>query len=203
MNIQGIDYNTDRKKLLLPEYGREIQKMVDYALTLPTKEERQQCAASIVRLMETKLPHIKDNENYKQTLWDHLYLMSDKALDIDWPYDVSEAESIHGKPVPLKIPGQNRNKYSRYYGKLLEALFAKLKTMDEGPERDKLAQITANQMRLCLTTWGLGYAGKAKIVADLAEHTDGIIQLDADTLVLPNVPDTQNAANTRKRKKTS
>ena len=87
MEIKGLDYNTQREPLLMPEYGREIQKMVDHAITLPTKEERLQCAKSIVRLMETKVPQIRENADYQQTLWDHLYLMSNKALDIDWPFE--------------------------------------------------------------------------------------------------------------------
>ena len=89
MEIQGLDYNTQREKLLMPEYGREIQKMVDYAVSLPSRDERLKCAKSIVRMMLTKVPQIRENVNYEQTLWDHLYLMSGKQLDIDWPFDVS------------------------------------------------------------------------------------------------------------------
>lgn len=85
MDIKGLDYNTQREPLLLPEYGREIQKMIDHAVGLPDRDERLRCAKTIVKLMETKVPHIRDNEDYKQTLWDHLYLMSGKQLDIDWP----------------------------------------------------------------------------------------------------------------------
>ena len=85
MNIKGLDYNTKREALSMPEYGREIQKMVDLAIQLPTKEERLCCAKSIVKMMESKVPQIRENADYKQTLWDHLYLMSGKALDIDWP----------------------------------------------------------------------------------------------------------------------
>ena len=94
MNIKGLDYNTQREKLLMPEYGREIQKMVDHAVSLPTKEERQLCAETIIRLMENKNPQVQESANAEQALWDHLYLMSQKQLDIDWPFDVSEAEKI-------------------------------------------------------------------------------------------------------------
>ena len=104
MDIKGLDYNTQREHLAMPEYGREIQKMVDWAVGLPTKEERTVCAQTIVRLMETKMPQLRGNADYEQTLWDHLYLMSDKQLDIDWPFDVSEAEKIHTKPEPLPLP---------------------------------------------------------------------------------------------------
>ena len=113
MEIKGLDYNTQREKLAMPEYGREIQKMVDHAISLPTKEERNLCARTIIKLMETKMPQLRGNTDYEQTLWDHLYIISDKRLDIDWPYDVSEAEKIHAKPQPIPLP-QNRIRQRHY-----------------------------------------------------------------------------------------
>lgn len=104
MNIEGLDYNTQREKLLMPEYGREIQNMVDHAVSIPDKEERQRCAETIVRLMESKNPQVLEGENSEQTLWDHLYPMSHKQLDIDWPFDVSEAENILSKPGAYATP---------------------------------------------------------------------------------------------------
>ena len=171
MEIKGLDYNTGREKLLMPEYGREIQKMVDYAIELPTKEERLRCAKSIVKMMLTKVPQIRSNAGYEQTLWDHLYLMSDKRLDIDWPFDVSGAEKFHSKPASIPLP-QKRIRL-RHYGKLVEELLEKLKEMSNGPERDELVRQTANQMKRDLMTWGHGSADD-----DIARLTDGIIQLD-------------------------
>ena len=104
MDIQGLDYNTQRDQLVMPEYGREIQKMVEYAVSLPTKEERLRCAHAIVNLMESKNTTLSDSNDYEQTLWDHLYLMSRKQLDIDWPFDVSNAEKIQTKPQPMGHP---------------------------------------------------------------------------------------------------
>ena len=86
---------------MMTEYGREIQKMIDIAIDLPTKEERMRCALSIIHQMEMKNPQVRESEDYQQTLWDHLYLMSHKQLDIDWPYDMSAAENIHSKPAPM------------------------------------------------------------------------------------------------------
>ena len=176
MNIQGLDYNTGREKLLMPEYGREIQKMVDYAVSLPSKEERLKCANTIVRMMLTKVPQIRENAGYEQTLWDHLYLMSGKQLDIDWPFDVTGAEKIHSKPAPITLP-QNRIRL-RHYGKLVEELLEKLKTMPEGDERTELVRQTANQMKRDLLTWGHGSADDEKVADDIARLTDGAIQLD-------------------------
>ena len=176
MEIKGLDYNTQREKLLMPEYGREIQKMVDHAVSLADKAERLKCAKTIVRMMETKVPQVRDTADYQQTLWDHLYLMSDKRLDIDWPFDVSGAEKIHSKPAPVPLP-QNRIRL-RHYGKLVTELTDKLKTMPEGAERDELVRQTANQMKRDLLTWGHGSSDDEKVADDMARLTDGAVQLD-------------------------
>ena len=176
MEIKGLDYNTQREKLLMPEYGREIQKMVDHAIGLATKADRLRCAKTIVRMMETKVPQVRDTADYQQTLWDHLYLMSDKRLDIDWPFDVSGAEKIHSKPAPVPLP-QNRIRL-RHYGKLVTELTDKLKTMPEGAERDELVRQTANQMKRDLLTWGHGSSDDEKVADDMARLTDGTVQLD-------------------------
>ena len=176
MEIKGLDYNTQREKLLMPEYGREIQKMVDHAIGLATKADRLRCAKTIVRMMETKVPQVRDTADYQQTLWDHLYLMSGKQLDIDWPFDVSGAEKIHSKPAPVPLP-QNRIRL-RHYGKLVTELTDKLKTMPEGAERDELVRQTANQMKRDLLTWGHGSSDDEKVADDMARLTDGAVQLD-------------------------
>lgn len=169
----------------MPEYGREIQKMVDHAIGLPTKQERQRCAKTIVRMMLNKVPQIRSNAGYEQTLWDHLYLMADKQLDIDWPFDVSNAEKMHAKPAPVPLP-QNRIKM-RHYGRLVEELLEKLKTMPEGNERNELVRQTANQMKRDLMTWGHGSADDAKVVDDLARLTDGAVQLNLSTFKFDRV----------------
>lgn len=181
MNIKGLDYNTQRETLVIPEYGREIQKMIDHAVSLPTKEERQRAAATIIRLMENKNPQVRENADYQQTLWDHLYLMSRRELDIDWPFDVSEAEKIHTKPQPMKIMKGDGSQYPRHYGQLITELFEKLKTMPDGEERDELIRLTANQMKRDLMTWGHGSMDDEKVADDLARYTDGAIQLDLKT----------------------
>lgn len=199
MNIQGLDYNTQRQTLQLPEYGREIQKMVELAITLPTKEDRLCCAKTIVRLMETKVPQIRENTDYKQTLWDHLYLMSGKQLDIDWPYDVSQAEKIHAKPEPLKLPGTGIR--MRHYGRLVEESFEILKQMSAGPERDELARLTAFQMKRDLALWGHGSIDDERVASDMAQFTDGIIQLDMNTLHLDHYMPADEPKRQGKKKK--
>lgn len=204
MNIQGLDYNTQRTPLIMPEYGREIQKMVDFAVSLPEKEMRQACANSIIKMMEAKTPQIRDNENYLQTLWDHLYLISNKKLDIDWPFDVSGAEKILAKPQPMKMPRKGDHVHLRHYGHLLEELFQMLKTMPEGTERDELARLTANHMKRDLANWSHGSMDNEKVADDLARFTDGKIQLDLNTFKFEFVPMQDNAdmarRNNRRRK---
>jgi len=198
MDIHGLDYNTHRDKLLMPEYGREIQKMVDYAIGLTEKSERQSCAQEIIRMMETKVPELRDNVDFEQTLWDHLYLMSHKQLDIDWPYDVTAAEKLQNKPNAIPLPQESMR--MRHYGKLLEQLFERLKTMPEGEERDALVYYTANQMKRNLTTWGHGSISDEKVADDLARYTDGIIQLDLSKMKLEKAIATEEPKTKKKKK---
>lgn len=198
MNIKGLDYNTQREKLLMPEYGREIQKMVDHAVSLPTKEERQLCAETIIRLMENKNPQVQESANAEQALWDHLYLMSQKQLDIDWSFDVSEAEKILSKPQPMAHPTGGAR--MRHYGRLIEELFEKLKTMPEGDERDELVRLTANQMKRNLAAWGHGSMDDEKVADDLARFTDGKIQLDLSSFHFENTIPMGNSKNNGKKK---
>ena len=201
MEIRGLDYNSQRELLQMPEYGREIQRMVDYAVTLPTKEERLLCAKTIVKLMETKVPQIRENSGYEQTLWDHLYLMSHKQLDIDWPYDISGAEKFHDKPQPMKLPQSNVR--LRHYGKLVSELLEELKTMPDGDERDELIRLTANQMKRDLVQWGHGSIDDEKVADDMARMTNGAIQLDLNSFVFErvNLSEPQQKRSSGKKKK--
>ena len=198
MNIKGLDYNTHREKLLMPEYGREIQKMVDYAIGLPTKQERQNCANEIIRMMETKVPELRSNADFEQMLWDHLFMMSHKQLDIDWPFDVSEAEKINNKPNAVPLPQESIR--LRHYGKLIEELFEKLKEMPTGEERDVLVCYTANQMKRNLLTWGHGSMSDEKVADDLARYTDGIIQLDLSKVKLDKAAAAEEPKPKKKKK---
>ena len=198
MDIKGLDYNTQRSKLIMSEYGREIQRMVEYACELPTKEERLKCAKTIIRQLENKNPQLRDNADYEQTLWDHLYLMSHRELDIDWPFDVSEADKILSKPEPMKLP--NGKIHLRHYGNLVEELFEQLKTMPEGEERDALVKKTANQMKRDLVTWGHGSADDERIANDLARYTDGKIQLDLNNFTFEKVSSTVSKPTGKKKR---
>ena len=186
MNIEGLDYNTQREQLVLPEYGREIQKMVDHALTLPTKEERQACAESIIATMSILFPQGYDAIDLEHKLWDHLAIMSNFQLDIDYPFDVSEA--IKAATKPQRVGYTSSHIPVRHYGKLLVETFERLKNMPEGEERDALVRLTANQMKRALVEWGHGAADNERVASDLAAFTNGKIQLDLDTFKFEKLP---------------
>ena len=198
MDIKGLDYNTQRSKLILSEYGREIQKMVEYACELPTKEERLKCAIAIIHQMENKNPQLRDNADYEQTLWNHLYLMSHRELDIDWPYDVSEADKILSKPEPLPLPDSHIR--LRHYGHLVEELLELLKTMEPSEERDALVRKTANQMKRDLVLWGHGSVEDERVADDLARYTNGKIQLDLNTFKFEKVNPNEGKQSGKKKK---
>ena len=191
MDIKGLDYNTKRETLLLPEYGREIQRMVDYAIGCPTRDERNACANTIVRMMGTKVPNATETNDGVRALWDHLYIMGRGQLDIDWPYDMSEAVKITQKPQPMPI--RKNHVKLRHYGHLVEECFDILKTMPNGRERDKLIYLTANQMKRDLAIWGRGTMDDERVADDLARFTDGCVQLDINNMPLERVQET--AAN--------
>ena len=198
MDIKGLDYNTQRTTLILSEYGREIQKRVEYACELPTKEERLKCAMTIIRQMENKNPQLMENADYEQTLWNHLYLMSHRELDIDWPYDVSEADKILSKPDPMPLPDGHIK--LRHYGHLVEELLELLKTMPEGEEYDALVSKTANQMKRDLVLWGHGSAEDERVADDLARYTNGKIQLDLSTFKFDKVSPSDIKQSGKKKK---
>lgn len=202
MNIEGLDYNTQREQIRLNQYGREIQQMVDYCVTLPTKEERQACAESIIATMRRMTQSSQNNPDRMQTLWDHLALMSNFKLDIDYPVEITTEEKINEKPEPIPYPDKAR--YVRHYGKSLFQIFDQLKTMEPGEERDALVVRTANQMKRCLLMYGHGNGDAEKVADDLARFTDGVIQLDIDTFKFEKIdvqPLQQQQSNNKKKKK--
>lgn len=179
MNIEGLDYNTQREKLVLPVYGREVQSMVDYAVALTNRADRQRCANAIVAIMKRMFPQPAETEGYERKLWDHLALMSDFKLDIDYPYDIEEARIIQSKPSPMPYPMKRIP--VRHYGSMMFEIFEKLKELPDGHEREELIRLAANQMKRDLVLWGHGSSDDEKVASDLANFTDGKVQLDLDT----------------------
>lgn len=200
MELEGLDYNTKREKLALPEYGRQIQRMVDFTKQLPTKELRQKGANTIIALMQLQAPKTNNSDDRKRTLWDHLYMMGGGELDIDWPYDMSEADLILKKPNPTKVSYGSGNIRNRHYGKLLEEVFEELQKMPDGPEKEELICLTANQMKRCLVVWGHGSVEDSKVADDLYRLTKGAASIDPQTFHFDKV-EVDELADSRQAKK--
>lgn len=200
MKISGLDYNTQRERLVLPEYGREVQQMVDHCVALPNRALRQRCAESIVAVMERMVPRTCDDLDYRHKLWDHLALMSNFKLDIDYPVDISEAQKILKKPQPMAYPMKRIP--VRHYGVMMFEVFERLKNMPDGRERTELIRLAANQMKRDLVQWGHGSSDNEKVASDLASYTGGKVQLDLDTFKFERIaPELRNTEKKQRRRK--
>ncbi len=174
-----LNYNTQLKKLVLPEYGRNIQKMVDHCLTIEDREERTRCAYSIINSMGNLFPHLRDVDDYKHKLWDHLAIMSDFKLDIDYPCEVIKPENL--STLPDKIDYKVTPMRYRHYGKNIELMITKASTLPEGEERDALVLLIANHMKKLLISGNSEGVDDAKVFKDLCEYSHGMIRLDPET----------------------
>lgn len=165
-----MEYNTQQKKLPLPEYGRSVQNMVDHALTIEDRAERQHCANTIVNIMGGMFPHLRDVPDFKHKLWDHLAIMADFKLDIDYPYEIVKKEDLEVKPEMLPYPN-NRIRY-RHYGRILESMIKKTLDYPEGEEKQLLIGLVANHMKKCILNWNKDGVDDQKILDDLREYSD-------------------------------
>lgn len=159
----------------LPEYGRSVQNMIDYAVTIKDRNERQRCANTIITIMGNMFTHLRDVPDFKHKLWDHLAIMSDFKLDIDYPYEIVRKESLSSKPERLTY---NLNRiHFRHYGRNLEAIIRKAADMPEGDERDALINLLANNMKKNYYAWNKDNTDEDKIIEDLRLLSDGKIDL--------------------------
>ena len=161
-----MDYNTNRKKLELPEYGRNVQNMVGIIKNTPDRAERNRLAKSTVQLMENMNPQLRDVADYKHKLWDHLAVIADFDLDIDSPYPLPTQAEIHQKPSKMKYSNPDEIRF-KHYGKILEDMVRKATQYPEGEERDALIAVIANQMKKSFLTWNRETVSDDVIFADL------------------------------------
>ena len=167
-----MEYNTKQKRLPLPEYGRSVQKMVDHALTIENREERQRCAETIVRIMKSMFPDLPDQE---RKLWDHLAIMSDFHLDIDYPCEVIKPEEFHVAPQHLSY--RNSEIRNRHYGRIVEEMIAHALTLEDGEEKARFVEMILIQMKKNYTSWNKDGVEDRKIIEDLKFYTDGAIDV--------------------------
>ena len=134
-----MEYNTQRGHLRLKEYGRHIQNLVEYAITITEKEKRQDVVDHIVHIMGNLNPHLKNVEDFKHLLWDHLHIMADFSLDVESPYPLPEKEVLFAKPAPFPYPEKNTR--FRHYGKNISSMIEKASEMEEGDKKTRLYEM--------------------------------------------------------------
>ena len=188
-----MEYNTKQKKLPLPEYGRSVQKMVDHALTIENREERQKCAETIVRIMKSMFPDLPDQE---RKLWDHLAIMSDFQLDIDYPCEVIKPEEFH--VAPQRIPYRSSEIKNRHYGRIVEEMIAHALTLEEGEEKERFVELILIQMKKNYIAWNKDGVEDRRIIEDLKFYTNGAINI-ADKEIRINQNNNARNNNNNKR----
>jgi len=173
---ENFDYNSTRNKLILSEYGRNVQNMVKYIVALPTKEERNRYAQVVIDLMGFLNPHLRDVADFKHKLWDHLHIISDFQIDVDSPYPKPSPEAIHLKPEPLRYPHQ-RIKY-KHYGKTIELMIEKAKSIDDPDRKRHMVQAVANFMKMAYVQWNKDSVTDEMIISDLYHLSGGQLKLE-------------------------
>ncbi len=170
-----LEYNSERSKLIIPEYGRHIQKLINHCVALPTKEERNEMAGAIIDVMGNAQPHLRDVPDFQHKLWDQLHIMSDFKLDVDSPFETPTREEFQEKPEPLAYP-KSASKY-RFYGNNIQIMIDEALSWEEGEMKEALIYTIANHMKKCYLNWNKDTVEDSVIFEHLYELSDGKIDL--------------------------
>jgi hypothetical protein len=203
LTIDELEYNTEREHLIIPEYGRHMQKMINYAKTRETKEERNKVARAIISVMGNMQPHLRDVPDFQHKLWDQLFIMANFELDVDSDYPKPTKELLEERPEPLKYP-QNFPKY-RFYGNNIKTMIDVANTWEDGDLKEALTYTIANHMKKCFLNWNKDTVEDDVIYDHLYELSGGKINLknseedlsDATSLMRTKTKFTSNS-NTKK-----
>lgn len=186
----NYDYNTQRKRMALPEYGRNVQKMVDHIKTIEDRSERNRAAKTIIQIMGNLNPHLRDIGDFKHKLWDHLALIANFDLDIDSPYPVPEVSKLVEKPK--QVPYKQGEIRFLHYGRIVELMINAASEMEDGNEKEYLTNLIVNQMKKSYITWNRGQVSDEVIIGDLKllsrgrlKITDGVKILEVRELIPP------------------
>ena len=190
-----MDYPTLQGRLIMPEYGRNIQQMIAHALTIEDREERTRCVKTVINIMGNMFPYLRDVNDFKHKLWDHLAIMSDFKLDIDFPYEIVREENLYTRPETLNYKN-SRIRY-QHYGRTLEEMIEKVAEYEDGEEKTELIRLIANQMKKCFLTWNKEVVDDKKIFDDLRELSKGKLDISEDFLKLI---ESRNVLHNRKNK---
>jgi len=170
-----MDYNSGLPHLVLPEYGRNIQRMVEFAVSVKDRDERNKVAQAIIAVMGQLNPHLRDVTDFKHKLWDHIFIISDFKLDVDSPYPKPTRETFITKPEQISYPS-GKIKY-KPYGKILEGMIKKAKDYAEGEEKTYLIEVIANLLKRSYLTWNRDSVNDEVILKHLEELSDGVLKL--------------------------
>jgi len=186
----NYDYNTQRKRMALPEYGRNVQKMVDHIKTIDDRVERNRAAKTIIQIMGNLNPHLRDIGDFKHKLWDHLALIANFELDIDPPYPVPEPSKFVEKPK--QVPYKQGDIRFLHYGRIIELLIDAACELDEGDQKEYLTTLIVNQMKKAYITWNRGQVADEVIIGDMKilskgklKMTEGVKILEVRDLIPP------------------
>ena len=198
-----LTYNTHLKPLVLPEYGRVIQSMVDHCLSIENRDERTRCAAAIIKTMKTLFQgsanKSKDSEeDTDRKLWDHLAIMSNFELDIDWPYEPIKPDSI--SPVPDPVEYQQSEFPDRQYGLNIQQMINVAADMEESEERQALIVLIANQMKKAMLSWDSESMSDERVFSDLNIMSNGRITVDGELVKLCEYQDAPIPSKKKKKK---
>ncbi len=177
----NFDYNSTRSHLILAEYGRNVQNMVDYICTISDREERNRLAQVVIDMMGVLNPHLRDVSDFKHKLWDHLYIISDFKIDVDSPYPIPERGQIRQKPETLAYP-QKRIRY-KHYGRTVEDMISKAIAQPEPEYTERMALSIANFMKMAYLSWNKDSVSDEHIIQDLKELSKGALTLPSDTVL--------------------
>lgn len=190
------DYNTTKNKLILPEYGRNIQKLVEHAITIEDREKRNAAAQNIINILGNMNPHLRDINDFKHKLWDHLALMSDFKLDIDSPFPTPARESFDEKPKKLEII-KHEIRY-KHFGRIIEKLIKHATTLSEDDKKDAMIQVITTHMKKSYLMWNKELVSDDVIFDSLKELSNGKLEAK-DGLVLANSKEIIQKTKKRKR----
>ena len=168
-------YNTERVRLYIPEYGRNVQKMVEYLKTIEDREQRNQQARAIIKVMEIINPAVKLQENFEHKLWDHLHIISGFSLDVDSPYPAPAPEILDERPLP--VPLEKRPIKAIHYGRNIESMIDLVASMEDGDAKTEMIRSLAVYMRQQYMTWNKDNVADATILQDIEKLSDNRIRV--------------------------
>lgn len=201
-NTTGLEYNTQRPKMIIPEYGRNVQNMINHCLTIVDREERNNCANAIIKIMGQINPQLRDSEDYTHKLWAHLFIMSDFKLDVDSPYPKPSPEMFATKPDKVEYP-HNKIKYG-HYGKILEDMVKATVEYPEGEAKEYLIKRLGNLFKTSYLLWNRDTVSDSVIVNHIKELSNGKILIKeedlSDTSTILKSLKVKQSTNNNKRK---